>query len=110
MWLFGQLRWYFKAQWRRYAVAMILLTLVALLNLIPPWITGRLVDAVAQGTLDSARLLQQVGIIVVVVLPNVRSHRLGRACGRRRSSRRQRRRRRRLLKHIRLALVRPRPR
>ena len=35
MWLFGQLRWYFKAQWRRYAVAMILLTLVALLNLIP---------------------------------------------------------------------------
>ncbi|NPU95344.1 MAG: ATP-binding cassette domain-containing protein [Gammaproteobacteria bacterium] len=66
MWLFGQLSWYFKAQWRRYAVAMILLTLVALLNLIPPWITGRLVDAVAQGTLDSARLLQQVGIIVVV--------------------------------------------
>ncbi|HVK99463.1 MAG TPA: ABC transporter transmembrane domain-containing protein, partial [Dongiaceae bacterium] len=68
MWLFGRLRWYFRAEWRRYAVAMFLLTLVALLNLVPPWITGRMVDAVAQGTLDAARLWQNVGIIMGVAL------------------------------------------
>lgn len=66
MWLFAQLRWYFRSQWRRYAVAMVLLTLVALLNLLPPWITGRVVDAVAAGTLTWDGLLRQLAIIVVV--------------------------------------------
>lgn len=68
MWLFRQYIWYYRVQWRRYAIAMILLTLVALLNLVPPWITGRLVDAVAQGTLDHAHLLRQVSIIVAMAL------------------------------------------
>ncbi len=68
MGLFRQFFWYYRAQWRRYAVAMVLLTLVALLNLVPPWITGRLVDAVAQGTLTREHLLQQVGIIVVMAV------------------------------------------
>lgn len=66
MWLFGRLRWYFRQQWRRYAVAMLLLSLVALLNLVPPWITGRIVDAVAAGTLTTETLLQQVGLVVLV--------------------------------------------
>jgi len=68
MWLFLQLSWYFRSQWRRYSVAMLLLTLVALLNLVPPWITGRLVDATANGSLTRSALLQQLGLIVLVAV------------------------------------------
>lgn len=66
MWLFGQLRWYFRLQWRRYSIAMALLSLVALLNLLPPWISGRVVDAVAAGTLTMDDLLRQLALILLV--------------------------------------------
>jgi ABC-type multidrug transport system fused ATPase/permease subunit len=66
MWLFGQLRWYFRLQWRRYSIAMVLLSLVALLNLLPPWISGRVVDAVAAGTLSMDQLLRQLALILLV--------------------------------------------
>ncbi len=68
MWLFGQLRWYFQVEWRRYSIAMLLLTLVALLNLLPPWISGQIVDAVAAGTLTSQLLLRQVALIALVAV------------------------------------------
>lgn len=66
MWLFGQLRWYFRQQWRRYLIAMGLLSLVAVLNLAPPWITGRVVDAVAAGTLTLDMLLRQLALILLI--------------------------------------------
>lgn len=68
MWLFGQLRWYFRLQWRRYVIAMVLLSLVALLNLLPPWISGRLVDAVAAGTLSMDQLLRQLALILLAAV------------------------------------------
>jgi len=66
MWLFGQLRWYFRQQWQRYLIAMVLLSLVAVLNLAPPWITGRVVDAVAAGTLTLDMLLRQLALILLI--------------------------------------------
>lgn len=66
MWLFGQLRWYFRQQWRRYLVAMVLLSLVAVLNLVPPWISGRIVDAVAANTLTTDQLMRQLALILLV--------------------------------------------
>lgn len=66
MWLFAQLRWYFRAEWKRYSVAMVLLTMVAALNLLPPWITGRIVDSVAANTLTMEQLLRQLALILLV--------------------------------------------
>ncbi|MBA53007.1 MAG: multidrug ABC transporter permease/ATP-binding protein [Pseudomonadales bacterium] len=68
MWLFTQLSWYFRREWRRYTVAMLLLIMVALLNLLPPWITGRIVDAATNDTLTSTQLFQQLGLIAIVAL------------------------------------------
>lgn len=61
--LFFLYGWYYRAEWRRYAIAMLLLALVALLNLIPPWLIGRVVDAVAQGTLTADLLWRYTGAI-----------------------------------------------
>lgn len=66
--IFLKLGWYFRSQWRRYLVAVLLLTVVAGLTMVPPWITGRIVDAVAAGTLTKEQLLQEVSVILVVAV------------------------------------------
>lgn len=64
--LLRELSWFFKSEWKRYSLAMVLLCGVALLNLMPPWITGKLVDKAISGTLEKADLLHDVGLIVLL--------------------------------------------
>ena len=68
MQLLRELSWYFKQQRWRYISAMLMLMAVAILNLLPPWITGTLVDEAIAGTLDSSRLLFLVGSIALIGL------------------------------------------
>lgn len=68
MQLLFELSWYFKQQRWRYFAAMVLLTVVALLNLLPPWIAGTLIDEAMAGQLNRARLLMLVGSIVGIGL------------------------------------------
>lgn len=49
MQLFQRLSWFFREHWRTYLVALLLLTLVAVLNLSIPWLVGRSVDHLAAG-------------------------------------------------------------
>lgn len=49
MQLFQQLSWFFRQHWRTYAVALLLLSLVAMLNLSIPWLVGQSVDLLAEG-------------------------------------------------------------
>ncbi len=66
--IYLKLSWYFKLHWQRYAAAMAALFVVAALLLLPPWLTGRVVDAVAQHTLTSAQLSGYALALVVVAL------------------------------------------
>jgi len=66
--VFWQLRWFFREEWRRYSIAVLALVVVGLAVLIPPWITGRVVDAIAAGTLTLDRLLINVGIVIGVAV------------------------------------------
>lgn len=66
--IFLQLAWFFRLEWRRYAIALSALACVAGLVMIPPWLTGRLVDAVASRSLDLSSLLLHCGGIVLVAL------------------------------------------
>lgn len=54
--IFLELRGFFRAHWRSYAVAGALLAVVAVLGLMPPLIIGRIVDAVAEDRLDARGL------------------------------------------------------
>jgi ATP-binding cassette subfamily B multidrug efflux pump len=66
--LLFELSWYFKQQRWRYFTAMLLLTVVALLNLLPPWIAGTLIDEAMAGQLNRTRLLMLVGSIVGIAV------------------------------------------
>ena len=66
MGIFFRLAWFFKLKWRHYAVAGVTLWVVALLVMVPPWLTGRLVDAIANKTITSSFLVSQLLVIAGV--------------------------------------------
>ncbi|MDQ6420137.1 ABC transporter transmembrane domain-containing protein [Paenibacillus sp. LHD-117] len=49
-----KLGWFFKLSWQRYAVAITLLVLTGIIDIIPPWLLGYLVDGINQSTLGTA--------------------------------------------------------
>ncbi|CAL4324188.1 Multidrug resistance-like ATP-binding protein MdlA [Buchnera aphidicola (Thelaxes suberi)] len=51
--LFKQLTWYFIKEWKRYSSAISLLIIIALLQLIPPKITGELVDIIVKKEINN---------------------------------------------------------
>ena len=52
-----KLWWFFKLEKRRYLVGIVALVLVSVLNLIPPMIMGRVIDAITSGQLTQQALL-----------------------------------------------------
>nr|WP_314418597.1 SmdA family multidrug ABC transporter permease/ATP-binding protein [uncultured Erwinia sp.] len=66
--LFSQLSWYFLREWRRYAGAVLLLIVIALLQLLPPHIVGTLVDGVSQQQMGHQRLLVWVGVMLITAV------------------------------------------
>jgi len=66
--LFQNLLWYYRAQWRRYAFAMLILAIVAGLNLLAPWITGRIIDAAANGTLTISMLARYATALIAIAI------------------------------------------
>ena len=52
-----KLWWFFKLEKRRYLVGIVALVLVSVLNLIPPMVMGRVIDAITSGRLTQDELL-----------------------------------------------------
>lgn len=52
-----KLWWFFKLEKRRYLVGIVALVLVSVLNLIPPMVMGRVIDAITSGQLTQQALL-----------------------------------------------------
>ena len=52
-----KLWWFFKFEKRRYIVGIVALVLVSVLNLIPPMVMGRVIDAITSGRLTQDELL-----------------------------------------------------
>lgn len=64
--IFLKLGWYFRAKWRRYTLAAILLIAVDVLELAIPWLVGRLIDEVVAQSLDTRSLTQYVVWVLVL--------------------------------------------
>lgn len=58
--IIGQLWWFFKLEKRRYLIGIFSLSLVAVINLVPPMVMGRLVDRIANQNLTQAELIWQL--------------------------------------------------
>ena len=61
-----KLGWFFRQERRRYAIAFSALLAIAGLIMLPPWITGQVVDAISEDRLTQTQLLQYVGLLVGV--------------------------------------------
>jgi ATP-binding cassette subfamily B multidrug efflux pump len=58
-----KLRWFFKENWIRYSIAVGLLMVANVLEIIPPWLIGLAIDAIAQEEMTSLLLWQYVGVL-----------------------------------------------
>ncbi len=62
--VFLKLGWFFKERRREYFIGILMLTLVAILQLVPPKVIGYTIDEIGDGTLTASALTKWVGIIV----------------------------------------------
>ncbi|MCT8139466.1 ATP-binding cassette domain-containing protein [Anaerobacillus sp. CMMVII] len=63
-----KLSWFFKKNWRQYTIAIIFLTIVNLLEVIPPKLIGISIDSIHQGTLTREKFFQIILIFGVLIL------------------------------------------
>ncbi|HZG83336.1 ABC transporter ATP-binding protein [Paenibacillus sp.] len=54
----GKLGWFFRLEWKRYAIAVPLLLFVGILEIIPPKLVGDAIDWMQQGTMTPAKLTE----------------------------------------------------
>ncbi len=66
--VFWELRYYFKANQRQYWTAVSLLTIVALLLMVPPKLIGSIVDAIATNTLDRVTLTNTAAYLFALAI------------------------------------------
>ncbi|MGG1597534.1 ABC transporter ATP-binding protein [Paenibacillus naphthalenovorans] len=64
----SRLSWFFRERWSRYALAIMIMTAVNVLNMIPPRMIGGIIDQIRTGTLTGAELRQGVLLLVGLAL------------------------------------------
>lgn len=65
-----KLNWFFKKQWKQYAVAFILLLLASVLEVIPPMIVGRAIDDIFFGMLSPEKFFYYIGVLIIGAIFN----------------------------------------
>ena len=63
--LLWKLRFILKEYWKQYLLAFVCLQIVSILNLLPPWLIGQVIDGIKNNSLTSKQLtMNVVGILV----------------------------------------------
>lgn len=63
-----KLKWFFGMQWKRYTVAVLLLILTGVLEVIPPWLTGYVIDGMSQHLLSNKAFNQVMYLWMALTL------------------------------------------
>ncbi|MET3729813.1 ATP-binding cassette subfamily B protein [Fictibacillus halophilus] len=64
----GKLAWFFKKHWIRYTIAVVLLTGVGIIEIIPPKLIGNIIDSIHMGTITKEDMMKTLGIFVAVLV------------------------------------------
>ncbi|MBE4908629.1 ATP-binding cassette domain-containing protein [Bacillus luteolus] len=64
--VFKDLMWFFKQEKKSYLIGISLLCVVALLELVPPFVIGKVVDLIVEGQLTTKILTNWLGLLLVV--------------------------------------------
>lgn len=62
----GKLGWFFKAYWKRYAIAVLALSIVNLLEVLPPMILGDSIDKIFTGEMTAYIFSLYIGVMLVI--------------------------------------------
>ncbi|MBT2571842.1 ABC transporter ATP-binding protein [Planococcus sp. ISL-110] len=63
-----KLKWFFKENWLRYTTAIVLLFIANILEIIPPWLIGVAIDAIAQGELTAELMWQYIAVLAAAMM------------------------------------------
>ncbi|MBD3110026.1 ATP-binding cassette domain-containing protein [Bacillus sp. AGMB 02131] len=65
--VYVKLGWFFKENWKRYTIAIVLLCTVNVLEMIPPRLVGMTIDAIHQQTTTSEMIVSYVVLMLTVI-------------------------------------------
>lgn len=66
--VFYKLGWFFKENWKRYVIALVLLTVANILEVIPPKLIGNTIDAIHTQELTSELLWNYLIILIIILV------------------------------------------
>lgn len=61
-----KLGWFFKASWRRYTIAIVLLIIVNVFEMFPPKLLGNAIDDMQAGTFSKAGMLGYIALFLAL--------------------------------------------
>ncbi|MBN6886805.1 ATP-binding cassette, subfamily B, multidrug efflux pump [Cytobacillus horneckiae] len=64
----GKLAWFFKKYWKQYTLAIILLIIATILEIIPPYLIGLIIDIITDGAMTKEILIQYVAIFISIII------------------------------------------
>ncbi|MFJ5716748.1 ABC transporter ATP-binding protein [Neobacillus sp. NPDC093127] len=64
----GKLGWFFKQSWQQYTIAISFLILASVLEVIPPYILGSIIDVLTAGEMSKALLVKYVLIFISIII------------------------------------------
>ncbi|WAA11021.1 ABC transporter ATP-binding protein [Fervidibacillus albus] len=66
----SKLKWFFKEQWKRYTIAVLLLVIANVFEVIPPMVIGAVIDAIYLNTLTGKAFLLYLTVLFAVAILN----------------------------------------
>ncbi|PLR81196.1 multidrug ABC transporter permease/ATP-binding protein [Bacillus canaveralius] len=66
--VFKKLSWFFKENWKRYTVAIVLLVIVGILDVMPPKLVGMAIDDIHIGSMTIEKVFQYLGYLAVITV------------------------------------------
>ncbi|TDL90105.1 ATP-binding cassette domain-containing protein [Vibrio vulnificus] len=66
--IFKKLSWFFKEQWQRYTLAILFLSLVNILEVIPPKLVGNAIDDMNNGSMTQEGVMKYVIYLLMVLI------------------------------------------
>ncbi|MEH7123633.1 ABC transporter ATP-binding protein [Bacillus sp. JJ1773] len=64
----GKLSWFFGKYWRQYTIAVILLIIASVLEVVPPYLLGSIIDILTAGDMTKAILGQYILIFIAIII------------------------------------------
>ena len=65
-----KLSWFFRMHWKRYTIAIVLLTIVGIMDVIPPKLIGYTIDGIFDGTLTHSGLIELLMFLAGLTIVN----------------------------------------